>query len=309
MVDAPSDAGTRELDLRLADGHVVRARLAYTSQGPEDAPAYLLLHGYTGSHFALDPNGPAADAGWAAAWAGPGKALDTRRHRVLTMNLPGSAYGSGWDGADSADSAHASVAAMADAACGLLDALGIARLDGAIGYSFGGYVALQLRAARPSRVRRALALCSARQGRGSLDGLDALRRLDDPYKRYAFRVDTLMRNGLAPWAHDQGPQALARELGRVRQWAQEFTPAALWRLRAAAATFSLPAWPSDAALLQAASDALFPPTADRPAQAGTVSTPYGHQALLLDPGPWVGPIAAWIDGRDLSHPTHTGDTP
>ncbi len=306
MVDAPSDAGIRELDLRLADGRVVRARVAYTSQGPEDAPAYLLLHGYTGSHFALDPSGPAADAGWAAAWAGPGKALDTRRHRVITMNLPGSAYGSGWDGADRT---HASVAAMADAACGLLDALGIARLGGVIGYSFGGYLALQLRAAWPSRVRRALALCSARQGRGSLDGLDALRRLDDPDKRYAFRVETLMRNGLTQCARDQGPQALARELGRVRQWAQEFTPDALWRLRAAAATFALPAWPSDTTALQAASDALFPPTADRPARAATVPTPYGHQALLLDPAPWVEPIAAWIDGRDLSHPTHTGDTP
>lgn len=306
MVNAPTEAGSCEVDLRLADGPVVRTRLAYASQGPEDAPAYLLLHGYTGSHFALDAHGPAADAGWAAAWAGPGKALDTRRCRVLTMNLPGSAYGSDWPGADGA---HASVAGMADAACGLLDALGVERLDGVIGYSFGGYVALQLRATRPSRVRRALALCSARQGRGSLDELDALRRLDDPDKRYAFRVETLMRAGLAEWARDQGPQALARELGRVRQWAHEFTSTALWRLRAAAATFSLPAWPTDTTVLQAASDTLFPLTADRPTQALSVPTPYGHQALLLDPDPWIGPIGAWIDGRDLLSPTHRGDTP
>jgi hypothetical protein len=25
-----------------------------------------------------------------------------------------------------------------------------------------------------------------------------------------------------------------------------------------------------------------------------VSTRYGHQALLLDPGPWVEPIRAWV---------------
>jgi pimeloyl-ACP methyl ester carboxylesterase len=280
--------------LRLADGSLVRARLAYASEGPADAPTYLLLHGYSGSHYALDTAGPASDAGWAAAWAGPGRVLDTRHMRVLCLNLPGSAYGSSWCGAEAA---YASVANMADAVCALLDALGIAQLEGVIGYSFGGYVALQLRADAPQRVRRALALCSARRGRGSHDELPALRGLLEPEQRRAFRVATLMKAGLSEWARDRGAQALQQQLDAVRQWSHEFNASALWRLRAAALGFGLAAWPSESALLQASSDSLFPLGTDRPDQAHTVHTPYGHQALLLDPGPWCAPIGQWLAGR------------
>lgn len=278
--------------LRLSDGRTVSVRLAYTSQGPAAAPTYLLLHGYTGSHFALQQDQAAADSGWASAWAGPARALDTRHVRVLTVNLPGSSYGSIWQGADDA---YASISGMAWAIDVWLENLGVVQLAGAIGYSFGGYVALGLRAWHPARVSRALVICSAMRGRGTLDELASLRQLDTPQKRFAWRMDGLSRAGLMQWSQDQGRQALDREQARVRRWSEEFSNSSLWRLRAAAATFELPRWPAQSAALYASSDLLFPPHAQESAEVQTVQTRYGHQSLLLDPAAWLGPIGRWAN--------------
>jgi homoserine acetyltransferase len=177
---------------RLADGTPVNLRLAYTRCGPEDAPAYLILHGYAGSHHALAPHPDAIDGGWAAAWAGPGRALDTDSVQVLTVNLPGSAYGSCWEGAPHT---HASVEGMAQAIAALLDGLDLPQLAGAIGYSFGGYVAQQLKASHPERVRRVLGLCTAPRGRGNPDELAFLRGLTDAAARADFRRSVLLRAG------------------------------------------------------------------------------------------------------------------
>ncbi len=310
-------ASTRLDDFRLADGQVVALRLAYTLTGPRDAPAWLLLHGYTGSHFALAParasapasgarpNGmppetAAADAGWAAAWAGPGRVLDTDHAQVITVNLPGSAYGSEWEGRDES---HASVRNMAQAIDALLEQLGVDCLAGVIGYSFGGYVALQLKADFPHRVARVLGLCTALRGRGSADELPALRALHTADSRYAFRVGTLMRAGLREWAADRGDAAAGRELDTVRDWSRQFSAAALWRLRAAAIGFGLDECPPDTTLLYAASDALFPPPEPLPPHAAVVPSRYGHQSLLLDPQAWCQPISEWLAGRHPGQPS------
>lgn len=279
------------LDFRLADGTTVPLRLAYTCQGPATGRTFLLLHGYTGSHFALDATPHAADAGWAAAWAGDGKALDTRHDRVITVNLPGSSYGSGWQGGEDS---YATVSAMAGAIDALLAQLGVVHLSGVIGYSFGGYVALQLKSDYPARVGYVLALCTAVQGRGGTADVDAMRQLDSVDKRYTFRVATLMKAGLAEWAQDHGEAALQEQLAAVRRWAEEYSAASLWRLRAAAVTFAVGRCPPDTTMLYASSDTLFPPPANTPADR-IVETRYGHQALVLDPAPWIAPIARWVE--------------
>ncbi len=276
---------------RLADGTPVNLRLAYTRCGPEDAPAYLILHGYAGSHHALAPHPDAIDGGWAAAWAGPGRALDTDSVQVLTVNLPGSAYGSCWEGAPHT---HASVEGMAQAIAALLDGLDLPQLAGAIGYSFGGYVAQQLKASHPERVRRVLGLCTAPRGRGNPDELAFLCGLTDAAARADFRRSVLLRAGVREWVQDHGDAALAREWQAVDRWALQFDAAALWRLRAAALGFALERSPDGTTLLYASSDALFPPPFPLSTHEAVVSTRYGHQALLLDPGPWVEPIRAWV---------------
>ncbi|WP_428852198.1 alpha/beta fold hydrolase [Imbroritus primus] len=292
MHAATKTAGTCAVpDFRLADGTAVPLRLAYTCHGPAAGRTFLLLHGYTGSHFALDATPRAADSGWAAAWAGDGKALDTRHDRIITVNLPGSSYGSEWSGGEAS---YATVKAMAGAIDALLAQLGVAHLSGVIGYSFGGYVALQLKSDYPARVGHVLALCTATQGRGDAADVDAMRRLDSVDKRYAFRVATLMKAGLAEWADDHGDAALQDQLAAVRRWAGEYSAASLWRLRAAAVTFAVAGCPPDTTMLYASSDTLFPPPAGTPSDR-IVETRYGHQALVLDPAPWIAPVARWVE--------------
>lgn len=300
MAQAPISDALEIASLRLSDGRRVRVRMAFTSQGPIGAPTYLLLHGYTGSHLALAMEAAAADSGWASAWAGPGLALDTREIRVLTVNLPGSSYGSQWEGADDA---YATIEGMAWAIDAWLEDMGVGRLEGAIGYSFGGYVALGLRAWHPARLSRALAICSAARGRGSLAELDALRSLDTPERRFTWRMDNLARAGLLEWSQEHGPQALEREREAVRRWAGEVSAASLWRLRAAAATFELPQWPARSTALYASSDLLFPPAAESAPEMHTVQTRYGHQSLLLDPKAWCEPIGHWVHARQPFHST------
>ncbi len=277
-------------DFRLADGEVVRLQLAYTQSGPRHAPAYVLLHGYAGSHFAVAEYAKAADSGWASAWVGSGKALDTRHVQIITVNLPGSSYGSQWSGAVNG---YASVSGMAHAVIALLEQLGIDELEGVIGYSFGGYVALQLKADHPLRVKRVLGLCTAIKGRGDASELPALRALAQPAQRQAFRTRVLERSGLLEWVRDRGEAAQRSEHQRVQQWAHEFSAESLWRLRAAAVAFDVGDCPPDSILLHASSDRLFPPPDQPQPNTHVVHTPYGHQALLYEPQAWIEPIRSW----------------
>ena len=281
-------------DFRLADGEVVRLKLAFTQTGPRHAPAYLLLHGYAGSHYALEAHPDAADSGWASAWVGPGKLLDTRHVQVITVNLPGSSYGSQWSHASGAVDGHASVSGMARAVDALLEQLDIDCLQGVIGYSFGGYVALQLKADHPQRVQHVLALCTALKGRGKEDELPALRALSTPQLRADFRVQVLNRSGLQEWAMQQGPAALQAEIDRVQQWSTEFSAESLARLRAAAIGFDVGACPPQVRMLYASSDMLFPPPTPLPRHAKVVPTPFGHQSLVYDPEAWLVPIGEWL---------------
>lgn len=277
-------------DFRLADGTVVPLTLAYTRRGPRRAPTCLILHGYTGSHHALDPQTSVSDAGWARAWAGPGKAVDSDACQVITVNLPGSAYGSEWPGARHT---YASVSAMAWAIDSLACRLGISRIAGVIGYSFGGYVAMQLKADYPQRIGRVLALCSAWQGRGHTDELDRLRSLDTPAKREAFRKAVLLRSGLGAYAERADDSAVRREYARLKAWAGEFSAQALWRLRAAAIGFDLGQCPADTQLLYASSDTLFPEPEPLPSNASVINTDLGHQSPLYEPMLWAPYIDQW----------------
>lgn len=292
-------------DFRLADGSVVPLTLAYTRTGPRDAPTYLILHGYAGSHHALDSNAGTSDAGWASMWAGPGKALDTNTQQVITVNLPGSAYGSSWCGADDS---YASVHGMASAVDTLAEQLGVAKFAGVIGYSFGGYVAMQLKTDYPNRVGPVLGLCTSWQGRGHADELIALKALHTPSARRAFREQVLLRSGLLAYSLQFGTAATQREFARLDTWAQEFSAQALWRLRAAAIAFRLEHCPADTQLLYASSDMLFAPPASLPANVHVVSTTLGHQSLLYDPTIWCPLIDSWLSQPTISLNTRNPTT-
>ena len=141
-------AATGTQDLELGDfsterGEVLTdARLRYRVIGDVEAAQehgwILVFHALTGS----------ADVeSWWGPLVGPGHALDTTRHAVLSANLLGGCYGStspiGWQGAHRRPFPRLSSLDLARAHVPLLAHLGVRRLSVATGGSLGGMVALQ----------------------------------------------------------------------------------------------------------------------------------------------------------------------
>jgi homoserine O-acetyltransferase len=136
--------------------------VAYRHDGPPPggAPQVLVIHALTGS----------ADAAgdWWEPLIGPGRALDTDRVGVLAANLLGGRYGT--TGPTSIDPGTGrpyggafpavSTRDQARAQWGLLDALGIERLDLVLGGSLGGMVALEVALARPDDVREVMPIAA-----------------------------------------------------------------------------------------------------------------------------------------------------
>ena len=128
--------------------------------GPDEAPQVLVVHALTGS----------ADAAgdWWEPLIGPGRALDTERVGVLAANLLGGRYGT--TGPTSADPRtgrpygaafpRVTTRDQARAQWWLLDALGIERLELAVGGSLGGMVALEVALARPDAVRAVMPIAA-----------------------------------------------------------------------------------------------------------------------------------------------------
>ena len=93
-------------DFRLESGQSLPVlELAYETYGtlsPERDNAILVVHGYTSSHHAAGRNAPGKQgrgvaegaAGWFDGLIGPGKAVDTNRYFVVSVNALGSAHGS-----------------------------------------------------------------------------------------------------------------------------------------------------------------------------------------------------------------------
>ena len=93
-------------DFRLESGQSLPVlELAYEAYGtlsPTRDNAILAVHGYTSSHHAAGRNasgkqgrGVAEGApGWFDGLIGPGKAVDTNRYFVVSVNALGSAHGS-----------------------------------------------------------------------------------------------------------------------------------------------------------------------------------------------------------------------
>jgi homoserine O-acetyltransferase len=137
---------TRDLELApfvTANGRVLRGlRLRYRVVGNPEAARdngwILVFHALTGS----------ADVEqWWGPLLGPGKALDTSRHAVVSANLLGSCYGSTgpreWADAHHEPFPDLTPADLAAAHVPLLDELGVERLALATGGSLGGMVALE----------------------------------------------------------------------------------------------------------------------------------------------------------------------
>ena len=147
--DSLAPARERLGDLALEQGGTLSAlELAYHTGG---APigydnVVVVLHALTGtSNVGTD---------WWNEVVGPAKAIDTRHYHVIAPVLPGSCYGTTWQGYGTGTAPTLGTRDQAAAVWALLDRLGVSAPALVTGGSLGGMVALELSASRPPAVRR-----------------------------------------------------------------------------------------------------------------------------------------------------------
>jgi homoserine O-acetyltransferase/O-succinyltransferase len=183
-------------DFRLENGQSLPVlELAYETYGtlaPEKDNAVLAVHGYTSSHHAAGKNAKGkqgrgvaeGSAGWFDALIGPGKAVDTGRFFVVSVNALGSAHGSsGPNAIDPRTSKpygptfpHITLRDMVASQKLLVDSFGIKRLAAVIGPSMGGFQSFQWAASYPGFVKGIAASVSAPRAPGRLGGIEGLQK-------------------------------------------------------------------------------------------------------------------------------------
>ncbi|MBL8843631.1 MAG: homoserine O-succinyltransferase [Planctomycetes bacterium] len=173
------------------DAPLAELALAYELQGPQDAPL-LLVQGGISSDPHVAPSADDPSSGWWNAQVGPGRALDSDRFRVLSLEFLGKR-----------DDAVVSSGDQARATALLLEELGVDVLHAAVGASYGGMVALRFAALFPERVERVVAISAADRTRPFAAGLRAVQR----------RLLALGRASGAASATAREAVALARALG------------------------------------------------------------------------------------------------
>jgi homoserine O-acetyltransferase len=155
------------LDLRLDLRHAGRRDIVVRGSwfGPIDAVDTVVVAG--GISADRHVSGDAASPGWWDAQVGPGRAIDTRRVRVLALD---------WLGADGSLDAPIDSADQADALAAVLDRLGIDTLAGFVGASYGAMVGLQFAARHGRRLRQLVAISGAHRPHPYASAWRALQR-------------------------------------------------------------------------------------------------------------------------------------
>jgi homoserine O-acetyltransferase len=145
----------------------------YGTRAPDRANAVLVCQALNAGHHAAGTyGGDRKTQGWWDNLIGPGKPLDTDRFFVISINNPGSCFGSTGPMHPNPDpAAHGrrygadfpvvTVEDWVDAQARLVDALGITQLAAVIGGSLGGMQALSWALRYPLRLRHCIAVATA----------------------------------------------------------------------------------------------------------------------------------------------------
>jgi homoserine O-acetyltransferase len=138
-----------KLTPRYAEG-ARDVRVRWSLNGATNAPVVVVQGGISASrHVVSDTD----HAGWWDALAGAGRAIDTNRFRVLSIE---------WlERADLGDAVAVSSTDQADALAALLAALDIGRIHAFVGASYGAMVGLAFAARHPRHASRLVAIAGA----------------------------------------------------------------------------------------------------------------------------------------------------
>lgn len=183
-------------DFPLENGQTLPLlELAYETYGSLNAKgdnAVLVVHGYTSSHHAAGKNAAGKEgrgvtpgaAGWFDGLIGPGKAVDTDRYFVVSVNALGSAHGS--SGPNAIDPRtkkpygptfpHITMRDMVASQKLLVDSLGLNSLVAVVGPSMGGFQSFQWAASYPGFMKGIAASVTAPRAPNRLGGLEALQK-------------------------------------------------------------------------------------------------------------------------------------
>ncbi len=139
-------------------GCLPRVDVAFRLAGAQGAPVVAALGGISAGRqvFGL----PGEPAGWWDEVIGPGRALDTNRYRVLGIDFLGGSHATTGP-APGATFPSVSAFDQATMLVRLMDELGIERLHGSIGASYGGMVTLALAQTQAARLRQAVVISAA----------------------------------------------------------------------------------------------------------------------------------------------------
>lgn len=183
-------------DFRLESGQVLaELELAYETYGalsPARDNAILVVHGYTSSHHAAGRNKAGKEGvgvapgtlGWFDGLIGPGKAIDTSRHFVISVNALGSAHGSSGPNRKNPATGkpygptfpHITLRDMVASQKLLVDSLGVTGLVAVVGPSMGGFQSFQWAASYPGFMKGIAASVTFPRGPSRPGGLEALQK-------------------------------------------------------------------------------------------------------------------------------------
>lgn len=265
-------------DLRLEGGQTLpQAELAYETYGTLNTArdnGILVVHGYTSSHHAAGRNAkgkqgrgvPEGQPGWFDGLIGPGKAVDTERYFVVSVNALGSAHGS--TGPNSTDPRTGkpygptfpdiTMRDIVNAQKLLVDSLGLKSLIAVIGPSMGGFQSFQWAASYPGFMKAVVPSVSAPKAPRGLDGITQLqaRLATDPnwnggwyYDKGGIktvleemRYETLMNYGQNEILAETMPDPAARQAtmrANAKAWAQVYDGHSMVVLRKAIGSFDI----------------------------------------------------------------------
>jgi homoserine O-acetyltransferase len=213
--------------------------------------AVLVCHALTGSQHVSGRHRDGGTAGQARAWwddiVGPGKAVDTTDYYVVSVNVPGSCYGTTGPSSEAPDGEPygtafppVTIRDWTRVQRLVLDELGVGRLHAVVGGSAGGMNVLDWAVAYPDDVHRIVPIATAAR-------LDPQCLALDGIARRAITTDPNWNGGdYYGGDHPDHGLGIARQIGHVMYLSKDSMERKFGR-RAAGRDFVRDAFPADRA--------------------------------------------------------------